>query len=96
MMQHTTVTDNYYGMTQMKLYCLHFLTGFLSIKNIKTNSLNQIIFIELNLNYYSRSFYYSFSTLLIRKLMLKFGNIVPRLKIATKIRPKMINLLCNS
>ena len=52
MMQHTTVTDYYYKMTQMELCCLHFLTGFLSIKIIKTNNLNQIIFIGLNLNYY--------------------------------------------
>ena len=35
MMQHTTVTCNYYRITQMNLCCLHFLTGFLSTKNIK-------------------------------------------------------------
>ena len=39
MTQHTTVTGNYYRMTQNKLCCLHFLTGFLSIKIIK----NQIV-----------------------------------------------------
>ena len=54
MMQHTTVTDNYYRMTQMKQCCLHFFNRISINKNIiKTNSLNQIIFIELNLNYYS-------------------------------------------
>ena len=35
MMQHTTVTDYYYKMTQIKLCCLHFLTWFLKIKNIE-------------------------------------------------------------
>ena len=36
MMQHTTVTGNYYRMTQMELCYFHFLTGFLStIKIIK-------------------------------------------------------------
>ena len=60
MMQRTTVTGNYYRMTQMKLCCLHFLTGFLSIKIFKKNSLNQIICIGSNLNYYSLYFVINF------------------------------------